>query len=330
MALLLALAAAVVYGSSDFLGGLASRRSPVLAVVAVSQAVGLVALLPLLVVLPGRPALGAIGWGAASGIAGGIGVALLYRGLSVGRMGVVAPTTAVGAAAVPVLFGLGVGERPGLAALVGIAVALVAIVLVSATPSPGAPEGAGPGVGIAAPGSAAAPRVRVGPRRPDADVGDPPAVAAPDAAGVTGRLGAPTGRLPAGLLEAIGAGIAFGAFFILLARAGTDSGLWPLVGARAASIALVVAGAMLTGRSLRLVEGTGWQVAGSGVLDMVANALYLLATATGLLSLVAVVTSLYPASTVVLARVVLHERLARVQVAGLACAAAGVVLISLG
>lgn len=296
MAVLLGLSAAIVYGSSDFLGGLASRRSPVLAVVAGSQLAGLVALLPLLPLLPGAVTAAALGWGAASGVAGGAGVALLYRGLSRGRMGIVAPTTAVGAAALPVVVGLLAGERPGAAALAGIAVALAAIVLVSLTPAPtstGVPEAVGPGVGVAFPG---------GDQR----------------------------RLPAGLPEAVAAGLAFGAFFILLARAGTDSGLWPLVGARGGSTALVVLGAVATGRSLRPVAGSWGLIIASGVLDMAANALYLLATGTGLLSLVAVLTSLYPASTVLLARVILHERLAPLQLLGLGLAAAGVALISLG
>jgi drug/metabolite transporter (DMT)-like permease len=299
MALLTALAAAVVYGSSDFLGGLASRRAPVLAVVALSQAAGVVALVPLLVLLPATPTIEALGWGAASGVAGGVGVSLFYRGLSRGRMGVIAPTTAVGAAAVPVLFGLGVGERPGVAALVGIAVALLAIVMVSASPAVGVPEAVGPGVGVATPAAGAS----------------------------AGGLGA---GLPDGMFEAIAAGIAFGAFFILLARAGTDSGLWPLVGIRAATITVVLGGALATGRSLRPAPGTWRLIIPAGVFDIAANWLYLLATGTGLLSLVAVATSLYPASTVVLARVVLGERLVRLQLVGLGFAGAGVVLMGLG
>lgn len=297
MALLLGLGAAVVYGSADFLGGLASRRSPVLAVVAVSQLAGLGVLLALIWFLPGTPSAVALAWGAASGVAGGGGVALLYRGLSLGRMGVIAPTTAVGAAAVPVLFGLATGERPSALALMGVVVALAAIVLVSLTPAPdhaGTPEAVAPGVGVAAPSAQ------------------------------------PTARLPAGLPEAVAAGLAFGAFFILLAEAGDDAGLWPLIGARASSLGLVVAGALLTGRALRPARGTLGLVVGSGVLDMLANALYLLATFSGLLSLVAVLTSLYPASTVVLARVALRERLAPVQIFGLTCAAGGVTLIGLG
>lgn len=296
MALLLGLGAAVVYGSADFLGGLASRRSPVLAVVAVSQVAGLAVLGALIWFLPGTPTTSALLWGAASGAAGGAGVALLYRGLSVGRMGIVAPTTAVGAAAVPVIYGLAVGERPSALALIGVAIALIAIVAVSLTPAPehpGTPEAVAPGVGVAVPEAGAR-------------------------------------RMPAGLPEAIAAGIAFGAFFILLARAGDQSGLWPLIGARAASISLVVGGALLTGRSLRPARADMGAVFGSGALDMAANALYLLATFSGLLSLVAVLTSLYPASTVLLARIALGERLAGVQILGLLLAAGGVTLIGLG
>jgi drug/metabolite transporter (DMT)-like permease len=230
-----------------------------------------------------------LGWGAASGAAGGAGVALLYRALAAARMSVVAPITAVEAAAVPVLWGLLIGEQPGALALGGVVVALVAVVLVSAAPE------AAPAPGV--PDQAPPPRPLL--RRP-------------------------------GTVDALGAGLAFGLFFLLLDRAGAGAGLWPLVAARVVSVGLLGGLAVARRRSLRPPPGSLPVIVGAGALDMLANLAYLLATGEGLVSLVAVLTSLYPASTVLLARVVLGERLVRLQVTGLGLAALGVVLITVG
>ena len=130
----LAIAAALCYGAADFCGGLASRRNSTLAVVVWSQAAGLLVLLPALAFVPGIARTGDLVWGLACGVAGAFAIALLYRGLAVGVMGVVSPITAVLAAAIPVVFGVVRGERPAPPALIGIACALVAVVLVSAVP----------------------------------------------------------------------------------------------------------------------------------------------------------------------------------------------------
>lgn len=139
-----------------------------------------------------------------------------------------------------------------------------------------------------------------------------------------------SGRLPRGVLHAMGAGIAFGAFFIFLDQAGDHAGLWPLVGARIASLSIAGVAILFSIRSLRFEPGTGVGIAGAGALDFTANLFYLLASRQGLLSLVAVLTSMYPASTVLLARIVLQERLVATQLVGLACAVAGVVMIATG
>jgi drug/metabolite transporter (DMT)-like permease len=128
----------------------------------------------------------------------------------------------------------------------------------------------------------------------------------------------------------VGAGLGFGTFFIGMGQASRHAGLWPLVGARIASIGLVGAACIVTGRSFRLAPGTRRTVALAGVLDLTANALYLLAATRGLLSVVAVLGSLYPASTVVLAVVVLKERLSGAQLAGVALAGTAVALIAVG
>jgi len=141
---------------------------------------------------------------------------------------------------------------------------------------------------------------------------------------------AASGRLaPVVLGATVAAGAAFGLFFILLARTAESAGLWPLLGARAASLTLLgVVGAVLR-RRLHPAPGTLGVVALSGVLDMAANVAYLLAVQRGLLSITAVLASLYPLSTVLLSRLVLGERLHRVQRAGVALALAAVVLVTL-
>jgi drug/metabolite transporter (DMT)-like permease len=133
-----------------------------------------------------------------------------------------------------------------------------------------------------------------------------------------------------GVLAALGAGLAFGAFFILLDRAGDAAGLWPLVGARASSVATIAVAVLATRSWDRPSRGALLPIAGAGVLDVSANLLYLLATREGLLSIVAVLTSMYPASTVVLARITLDERFSKIQIGGLLVAVAGVVAIAAG
>src|SRR5206468_2126019 len=110
----LAVAASIAYGAADFLGGLATKRgSTVFATVVCSQATGLAVVLLALPFLPrASPTAADLAWGAVSGLAGGIGLALLYHGLAVGVMSVVAPVTAVCAVIIPVAVGVLLGERP--------------------------------------------------------------------------------------------------------------------------------------------------------------------------------------------------------------------------
>jgi drug/metabolite transporter (DMT)-like permease len=136
-------------------------------------------------------------------------------------------------------------------------------------------------------------------------------------------------RLPPGVPEALGAGAAFGFFFIALARTHADAGLYPLLAMRITSIAVLAAGALLLRRPLRVARPAARTVVLAGALDMLANVAYVLAAHGGPLSVVAVVTSLYPAGTVALAAIVLHERLVLVQRFGVALALAGVVCIAL-
>ena len=280
MAYFLALASAALYGAADFLGGLASRRASTIAIVLVSQAAGLIPLVLLLVVLPGAPSGQDFVWGAIAGLAGSVGVALLYRALAIGTMSIVAPTTAVCAVMVPVLVEAFRGERLPPLTQGGIGLAVVAIVLVSQQDSP-----------------------------------------------ASGDAGPARRMIPPGIGLALMSGVAIGLFFLALARTSAGAGLWPLFASRGLSMLVFGAMAAAGPQGLRL-DGEVLKIAvACGVVDMLANALYLLASRGGPLSVVVTLASLYPASTVVLARVVAGERLSRRQGIGVACALAAVVVI---
>ncbi|HEY2138956.1 MAG TPA: EamA family transporter, partial [Chthoniobacterales bacterium] len=136
-----------------------------------------------------------------------------------------------------------------------------------------------------------------------------------------------TARLPPGFLLALLAGVCVGIFFLSLARTSAEAGMWPLVAARIGSILLFGIIAVVTGQTLRMRARAGTTAATGGALDMVANSLYMSATRLGALSIVVTLASLYPASTVLLARWILHERLSFMQMMGIACALAAVVII---
>jgi drug/metabolite transporter (DMT)-like permease len=133
-----------------------------------------------------------------------------------------------------------------------------------------------------------------------------------------------------GIADALVAGLGFGCFFIFLSHAGESSGMWPLVGSKISSISLVALAALVARSSLKPAAGTWTGILVAGVLDAAANVFYLLASRAGLLTLAAVATSLYPASTVLLARVVLRERMSGGQLAGLALVVAGVSMMAAG
>jgi drug/metabolite transporter (DMT)-like permease len=278
-AVLLALLSALLYGAGDFVGGLTSRRASTLAVVFVSQFAGAVALLALLTLLPSATGVRAdLIWGAFAGLAGGAGVALLYRALAIGTMSVVAPTTAVCAVVIPVAVSMLLGERPSSLSLTGVGIALLAIVLVSQASAP---------------------------------------------AESTHHARAATA-----LTIAIASGVAIGIFYLALARTSSAAGLWPLLAARGASAVIFVMMALVSGRgALRMPRDVLPMAIACGMLDMTANALYLVATRGGPLSMIVTLASLYPASTVVLARLVLHERLSRLQIAGVAACLVAIVLV---
>ncbi|MGQ0804963.1 MAG: EamA family transporter [Actinomycetota bacterium] len=282
MAVVLGLAVAATYGAGDFFGGLATKRTTTWAVVVVVQVVGLVVLL-VLVPLDGTPfPAGRDLWlGAAASLAGTAGVGLLYLGLARGPMGVVAPITAVGAAVLPVAWGLLHGERPSIVALVGVVLALVAVAFIARHPPEHGPD-------------------------------------EPDAAATSTRV------------MAVASGACVGPCCIVISHTDDGSGFWPLLSGRAASIPLLVVVLALARQPLVPARASLGSAAWAGFLDVAANSLLILAVREGLLALVSPVASLYPATTVLLARVVLDERLHRLQIGGLVAALVGVLLIAGG
>lgn len=279
MSVILALAAAVAYGMSDFIGGLLSRRASFLQVAFVGQ---LFAMIATLIALPfttqASPPATALSWGTAGGAGGALGVLALYRGLGAGRMAVVAPISGVLAAALPALAGFVLGERPSALALSGIALALPAVWLVSSVDN--ATDGGGPSA--------------------------------------------------AGVVDGLLAGLGFGVLFIGLGRGGEGAGLWPVAAAAIGSFVVLAIAALIGGAtrlpSPRVAAGS----AAIGGLGATATVLFFLATHRGLLALVSVITSLYPAVTVLLARLTLGERFGKLQTVGMGMAAVAVVLIVVG
>lgn len=277
MAILLGLLAAVAYGSADFIGGFATKRSSAFAVTVVSQAAGLIVLIACLPFLSAHATPADFAWGAGAGVCGGLGIALLYQALSIGRMGVVSPITAVLSAAFPVIVGVARGEALGSVRAIGVGVALLAVVLISMSNEPdGSHE-----------------------------------------------------RKLAGVREAFASGLLLGAFYIFIGNTHQSAGLFNLLAARTSSIIVLCGLAFALRASLVPAKGSWLAIIVAGTLDMAANAMFVLATYSGYLSIAAVLTSLYPAATVLLAFVVIKERLRPIQVMGGALAIAGVVAIAL-
>jgi drug/metabolite transporter (DMT)-like permease len=134
-------------------------------------------------------------------------------------------------------------------------------------------------------------------------------------------------RLPPGVATALASGVAIGFFYLTLAQTGSAAGMWPILVARSVSVTLLAAVALSRKQSILMPATVAGLVILSGVIDMLANALYLIAARKGPLSIVVTLSSLYPASTVLLARVVLGERLNLWQITGVGCALGAIVLI---
>ncbi|KQS09108.1 hypothetical protein ASG04_09480 [Curtobacterium sp. Leaf183] len=304
---LLGLGGALVYGFADFLGGLASRRLRPVTVAAAAAAIGIVPLLVGLLLFGGRSSWQGTLWGAVGGLAGAVGVLLLYAALAIGPMSVLSPLTAVFAAVVPVLVAVLRGTVLSPVAVVALVVAVVAVVLVAT-------------------------------------------VRDPSGARVTAR----------GVLAAVVAGCGFGGIVLAFNETPSDSGIAPLVVARLVQTVLLGTAAAVSAAVARsggaADPGTSAGVAGSaappgrwlrsapgrrlvrvvvacGVLDALAN----VCIQAGLhasddpttLPVISVLNALYPIGTVVLAGVVLRERLTLLQGFGIALAVGAAVTLAL-
>lgn len=300
IAALLALVGALVYGAADFLGGLAARRVRPVAVTAVSALSGLLLLALAYPVLGGAWSPEDALWGALSGVTGAAAIGLLYACLAIGPMSILSPVTAVVSAIAPMLWGILIGgERLTGIGYAGLALALIAVVLVAFLPGE--------------------------------------AIARPSARG---------------LVMAVGSGLSIGAFLILIDQTSQASGVVPLLLNRGVNVLItgtivviavvaarrggVRAGAALGsargGAGRGMMAGRAWTIAlACGLVDATANVLLLLALRSdGDLAVVAALTALYPAGTVLLAAIVLGERIARIQWVGLTLALAAGALLAIG
>jgi len=275
---LFSLCAAFAFGAGDFFGGLAARRAPALGAVFVLQVTGLALLwLGAPWTVPHAPDANTLVWSLVAGLTGGIAALTLYPALALGSASEVAPLSAVIGTALPILFGLALGERPSASAWTGIALAVATIVLVSAD------------------GGASA--------------SDP-------------------ARRRRSLWLAAASGVFIGAFLIAFERAGADQGLLPLIVARSASVPLL--GLVLLVRRQRPwpARVSPLPALVSGVFDIAANAFYLFALARAPISIVATLSNLYPAFTVLLGVLVLRDRPRPLQQLALGLALCAIVLIT--
>jgi len=293
----LGLIAAVTWGGSDFAGGLGARRSPALLVAASGHFLTLILLLSACALaqepLPHRAEFleGAIG-----GLEGSLALAVFYRALAMGAMGLTAALTGLLTALVPVAYGLCIEGLPAPFALAGLLLGVVAIWLIAHAPGQGTAPGSRSGSGRATP--------------------------------------------PLALLLGAVSGAGFGLQLILLKLASQDGVLWALTSARIGGV--LGMGAILLvawpkspgnreekGKTQRIWKGF-WQMGIlAGALDTIGNFGYTIAAHTGRLDLAAMVSSLYPGFTILLAAIVLRERPSRRQTLGMAVALASVVMLSI-
>jgi drug/metabolite transporter (DMT)-like permease len=293
----LGLASAAIWGTSDFVGGIVARRLPSSAVVTLSHLLSLALLVSLALIHKSAwPDARSVVYGALAGVACGTGVMVLYKALALGGMGLTAAVSGVLAAVLPVLWAFSTEGLPRVPQLAGIVLAAVAIWMIARAP------------------------------------------------------GSPSSKQA--ILLGAAAGASFGFLFILLKLAGRGGVLWPLAWSRLASATLAaivtwIGARRIGARRIGTPVGAkvdakldarpklfwpGWAVLGliaiAGIFDASGNTFYTIATRLGRLDIAAVLSSLYPASTILLAAVLLKERTTRSQAAGMALALVAVVLIS--
>jgi drug/metabolite transporter (DMT)-like permease len=276
MGALLGLAAALAYGVSDFVAGVASRRHHFMWVSLLGFVAALVVSGAAVVAQDVRPETGALLWGALSGVGSGIGTLGLFRGYGRGEMAVAGPLSAVGAAAFPTMVGAALGERLPALGVAGVLLAFPAIWMMSRAPQ---------------------------------------------------EQGVPRGVARTGTVDGLISGAGFGLLFVALGQAGDGSGLWPVLAGEV--VAVVLLGAVTAVRRPPWDVDRRWLgiIVAAGLLSIVANILFFLATHRSLLTVAAVLTSLYPGVTVAMGAMLLDERPDRLQKAGLVLGAVAVTAI---
>jgi drug/metabolite transporter (DMT)-like permease len=269
------LCAAIAWGAADFSGGIASKRTSVWYVVLISQAVGLLFLIITAWLANEVPKINiSILYGGLAGFIGVTGLILLYQGLAIGRMGIVAPLSALLSALVPAGVVLLTQGMPKTAQLIGMVIALPAIWFVSSSDQ----------------------------------------------------------KQPASKKElayGFGAGIFFACYFLLIDRASEGAIIWPLITARIVSVLFVVPLVLWINPSLKPSKWSFTIIAAAGILDSIGNIFFALATRLGRLDIAAILGALYPAVTILLAYIILHERLAKLQWLGIGMILFAIILINL-
>ena len=274
--LVLALTSALAYGASDFVGGAGSRRHSPWRLVLIGQLCGAALMAVCGLLAPAAPGAADFTWALLAGAGSATGSMFLYRGLSRGRMGLVAPVSAVGAAVLPVAAGFGLGERPSWYSWLGVLVALPGIWLVARESSPAG-------------------------------------------AGARGAL-----------VDGGAAGAGFGVLFVALSQVSSTSGFLPLAANQLLGAAMTAGAATVLGQEWRPRSGAfGWGGA-SGVLGAAGTLTFLLSTRFADLGVAAVLASLYPAVTVLLASTVLGERLGIGQRLGIGICTIAVATLAVG
>ncbi|WP_135611792.1 DMT family transporter [Methanococcoides sp. AM1] len=269
------LMAAISWGAGDFSGGFASKRANVYSVVLITQAVGVFLLAASAYLMAEKmPPLGGMLWGAVAGVFISIGLLALYRGLSQGRMGFVAPISAVVAASVPVIYGAFYEGLPAVHQMIGFAFAFVAVWLI-----------AGGG----------------------------------DESSKIERTD---------LILPLIAGTGFGLFFISIDRVSDTAVLWPLTAARIAAVITLIIFIALSKQVYLPPKNVLPVIIIAGVFDTGGNTFFALASQAGRLDIASITSSLYPAGTVLLAWLILKEKLSLKQWIGVAAALVAIVFIS--
>ena len=339
------LAAVFIWGTSDFTGGYASRRANAFVFTAFSHLCALVLMVVLALAQHAPfPSRTSILWALLAGGIGGFSLAIFYRALAEGKMGLTAPIAALLGAAIPTLADIAIEGAPHAWTFAGFALAIVAIWLITRAEPVRKPEPddklnvwerALLPVRPAQLSSFSLPEPQ---SSPSATPSQPRRAPPGDRARVP-RPTPPcdqiddeekTGAVPKGVAVAALAGVGFAAFYLCIRQAGAGSPLWIAAVSRLASFIVTAVAVIATGAPIRLDLARAAMAAVAGSFDITGSALFIFASQHGRLDEAVVISSLYPAVTVILARLVLKEHFSRWRFIGLLAALAAVPMIAGG